>query len=311
VYYPFFSVTKNNKRTLVNNPLVLKDGQYEMDFEDLEAKLKTSVQLMIFCNPHNPGGRVWSRADVARVSALCRQYGTILVSDEIHSDLLFPGYTHYPAAALSKEDAANTVTCFAPSKTFNVAGLAASYVVIPDTKLRAAYKRAMTSIGGDMSNIFGEIGLEAAYTCGEPWLQALMAYLADNLITVQDFFAKHLPQALVVAPQGTYLVWLDFRALGVTQEALMEAMTHRGGVGLSNGAVFGEGGEGFLRLNIACPKVRLAEGLGCPRGLIGYARQRRHVQHAPVVASDLKVSLHGAGPATRPPAIARPRLPPR
>ncbi len=261
VYYPFFAVIENNNRAICNNPLILKNGQYEMDFNDLETKLQTGVKLMIFCNPHNPGGRVWSKSDVERVSTLCRQYGTILISDEIHSDLIYSGNTHYPAAALSEENSQNTITCFAPSKTFNLAGLAASYAIIPNSSLRAAYKRAMQSIGGDMSNVFGEIGLTAAYTYGDEWLRDVLTYLKGNLDEVLHFFKTYLPDISVIKPQGTYLVWLDCRGLGLSHRDLMEIMVHKAGVGLSSGAVFGQGGEGFLRLNIACPKARLLDGL--------------------------------------------------
>ena len=256
VYPPFFSVIKDNKRLLVNNQLVEENGSYSIDFDDLEKKLSNRVKMMFFCNPHNPHGRVWMKDEVQKVVALCRKFNVILISDEIHSDLIFPGHTHIPAA-IDKEASDNTVICMAPSKTFNLAGLSTAYMIIPDIKLRRRMKNLIENLHIGHGNIFGMVALRAAYEGGSEWLQALMDYLLVNRNTVADFFKSELPVISPVTPEGTYLVWLDCRNTGKDDRDLKKFFIKDAGVAMNPGPVFGPGGEGFHRLNIGCRKETL------------------------------------------------------
>lgn len=261
VYHPFFSSIEENGRVVVNNRLKQENGRYEMDFEDLEAKLGSGVKIMLLCNPHNPVGRVWSREELQKVGELCARYDVMIISDEIHCDLVYSGFTHIPAASVSEELAQRTVTCIAPSKTFNIAGLSTSAVVIPNNAIRNKFKGTMKRLGIEMSNLFGITALEAAYAQGEEWLDQVLAYLEDNLDFLVDYISSSIPQIKVSKPQGTYLAWLDCRELGMSQKDLVDFFINKAGVGLNDGAAFGEDGEGFMRINIACPRSLLAEAL--------------------------------------------------
>jgi cysteine-S-conjugate beta-lyase len=260
VYPPFFSVIKDNKRLLVNNQLLEDNGRYSIDFEDLEKKLSNRVKLMFFCNPHNPAGRVWTNQDVQQVVALCRKYNVILLSDEIHSDLIYPGHIHVPAA-LGQETAENMIICMAPSKTFNLAGLSSAYLIIPDKKLRRKLKTLIENLHINHGNIFGLVALQAAYEGGGEWLDALIEYLLVNRDTVTDFFRSELPVVKPVISEGTYLVWLDCRQMGKNDRDLKRFMVRDAGIATNPGPVFGPGGEGFHRLNIGCPRHILTEAL--------------------------------------------------
>jgi cystathionine beta-lyase len=260
-YHLFFSTVKNNGRELVDNPLRLEDNKYVMDYEDLEKKLSTGIKMMFLCNPQNPVGRVWDREELARVGELCNKYNTVIISDEIHSDIIYKGYKYTPMASISPAISENTVTCMAPSKTFNMAGLAASVVIIRNKELRDRFAEIIRNIGIEMGNIFGITALEAAYTHGEEWLEELLEYLKGNLDFLTEFIESKIPGIKIVKPEGTYLVWLDCREIPLKDKALKEFMIHNAKVGLDDGDKFGTGGEGFQRMNIACSRATLEEGL--------------------------------------------------
>jgi cysteine-S-conjugate beta-lyase len=261
VYYPFFSSIEGNDRIIVNNQLKYEKGKYFMDFEDLEAKLGSGVAAMILCSPHNPIGRVWTREELQRVGELCIKHNVILISDEIHSDLIYSGNIHTPTASISEELAQCTVTCLAPSKTFNIAGLSTSVTIISNEDLHKKYNNTLKRLGLDMSNLFGITALEAAYTHGYEWLDQLLTYLEGNLDFLMDYFESKIPGIKVSKPEGTYLIWLDCRELGMNQKELVSFFINKAQVGLNDGAVFRAGGEGFMRMNIACPRSLLAEAL--------------------------------------------------
>ncbi|MCX8131042.1 MAG: PatB family C-S lyase [Clostridia bacterium] len=261
VYYPFFSAVTNQGCEIVYNNLILDNGRYMMDFEDLEEKMDKSVKALILCSPHNPVGRVWTRQELARLGEICLRNNVVIISDEIHCDILLDSYRHTHIFTLSQELQANTVTCISPSKTFNLAGLSTSMAIIPDKRLREKYSAAIASTGFYHNNIFGITALETAYNYGEEWLDKLLTYLGKNLNTLEKFFQKRIPGIKVIRPEGTYLVWLDCRSLDMEQKALVDLMAKKAGVGLEDGQVFGPGGEGFLRINIACPHSLLEEGL--------------------------------------------------
>jgi cystathionine beta-lyase len=254
VYFPFFSAVENHRRELVNNPLIYRNGKYEMDFDDLESRMNASTKMLILCNPHNPTGNVWPPDVLRKIAEMCLDRNILLISDEIHSDLIYPGFNHTPVAALSKEIALNTITCMAPSKTFNLAGLSTSFLLIPDEKLRSTYEKKLDQIHVGAGNIFGFVAMEAAYSHGSEWLGQLMAYLDGNRLFMEEFIRQHIPQIEVVRPEATYMAWLDCTQLALTPNELKEFMIHKAGLGLSDGPLFGKQGEGFQRINIGCPR---------------------------------------------------------
>ena len=261
VYPPFFSVVKNNDRIIALNPLIEESGNYSIDFESLEKEMAAGSKMMILCSPHNPVGRVWTKSELDKLAQLCEKYGVLMVSDEIHSDLILPGNKHIPIATVSEYMKQNSITCIAPSKTFNIPGLTTSVAIIPNPKLRLKFLKTINRIGIGMSNIFGIVATEAAYTHGEPWLEELIKYLAGNVNYLLEYFNTNIPEIKVTKPQGTYLVWLDCRALNMDGKRLHRFMIKQGKIGLNNGLDFGPGGEGFLRINVACPRATLEEGL--------------------------------------------------
>ena len=262
VYYPFFNAINNNGRHPLLNTLKEENGRYVMDLEDLGEKLKNPrTSVMILCSPHNPVGRVWSRSEISRVAELCLAHDVLLISDEIHHDLVFPPHQHQVTAMLSDEIARNTITCTAPSKTFNLAGLQASNIIISDEKKRRRFTQTLERNGVFGINPFGSVATIAAYESGGPWLDALLKYLTENLDYLEGFVKEHLPEVRVFRPEGTYLVWMDFRSLGLDQEALEALIEKDAGVALNQGYIFGSSGSGFQRLNVACPRQLLEEGL--------------------------------------------------
>ncbi|MEI7639241.1 MAG: PatB family C-S lyase [Syntrophus sp. (in: bacteria)] len=261
VYYPFFSVIGNNGRMLVENPLELRSGRLCMNEDRLAACLDEKVKLMFLCSPHNPGGTVWKREELARLGELCLKNKTIIVSDEIHADLVFQGHEHCPTASLTEEMTQNTVTLVSPNKTFNIAGLSASVAIIPNRELFDRFKQTLENLHWMIPNIFAITAFEAAYLGGDGWLEQLLTYLEGNLNQVMDFMEREIPKIKPIRPEGTYLVWLDCRELGMTTEALKAFMIGRARVGLNDGPMFGTGGEGFQRMNIACPRSVLNEAL--------------------------------------------------
>ena len=262
VYYPFSQSIHRNKRRIVNSPLILENGAYRIDFEDFERKIAGErVKLFILCSPHNPVGRVWRREELERLGAICQRYGCPIVSDEIHCDFVFPGHRHTMLASLSDALADSVVTCTSPSKSFNLAGLQISNIVIRNETLRRKFSGELRRAGLDESNIFGLAACRAAYESGGDWLRALRDYLRGNLSFLRDFLRDELPQLRLIEPEGTYLIWLDFRALGLSAAALDERIVQKAGLWLDGGTMFGEEGAGFQRINIACPRETLKRAL--------------------------------------------------
>jgi len=254
VYFPFFSAVENHGRELVYNPLIYSNRKYEMDFDDLESKMDGTTKMLILCNPHNPTGNVWSSDVLRKIGEICLAHNVLLISDEIHSDLIYKGYHHTPTANISKEIAENTLTCMAPSKTFNLAGLSTSFLVIPNEKHRITYEKKLDQIHVGAGNIFGFVAMEAAYTHGSEWVNQLMEYLEGNLLFLEEFIQQHIPQIRVIRPEATYMVWLDCTQLKMPPSGLKEFMINKAGLGLSDGPLFGKQGEGFQRINIGCPR---------------------------------------------------------
>jgi cystathionine beta-lyase len=243
------------------NPLKLEKGRYVMDFDHLEELADEDAKLMILCSPANPVGRVWEREEIQRVGDFCLNNNMTLISDEIHSDLVYPGFKHIPTATVSEDLARITVTCMGPSKTFNLAGLKSSVIIIPDDELRTLYNKMLRNLAVEMDNVFGQVAFETAYRYGEDWLTDLLGYLNKNLEFTIQYFEKRIPKIKVIRPEGTYLVWLDCRSLGLDEKGLKDFMTKEAKVGLDDGPIFGPGGQGFQRLNIACPRATLELGL--------------------------------------------------
>ena len=262
VYYPFANMIRQNERVIVDNPLRLIEGRYEIDFEDFEQKIiEHRVKLFILCSPHNPVGRVWTRAELEQIAAVCLRHNVIVVADEIHEEFVRPGFRHIPFASLSEEAAAVTITCTSPSKTFNLAGLQISNIFIRNAQLRRRFKEELSRTGYDEPNTLGLTGAKAAYEHGAEWLTQLLAYIEENHARTKSFLAAHLPKVQIIEPEGTYLLWLDFSAYGLTDEALNEKIIRDAHLWLDDGPIFGAGGSGFQRINIACPWATLEQGL--------------------------------------------------
>ena len=262
VYYPFFNAIRNNGQQVLLNDLQEENGRYQMNFEDLEMKLKDPrTTVMILCSPHNPVGRVWDRNELQRVGQLCLNYDVLLISDEIHQDLVFHPHRHLVTATLSESVAANTITCTAPSKTFNLAGLQSSNIIISDEKKRRRFQQALDRNGVFAINPFADVATIAAYEHGAAWLDALLQYIKGNLDMTGEILQQKLPEVQMFPPEGTYLAWLDFRRLGHDQDELQQLMEEKAGVAFNQGYIFGNNGAGFLRLNTACPRSQLKEGM--------------------------------------------------
>ncbi|HNW97015.1 MAG TPA: PatB family C-S lyase [Bacteroidales bacterium] len=253
VYHPFFHVVEKNQRQLVCNPLKNINNYYHFDFDDLEQKIDKQTRMLILSNPHNPVGRVWTKDELIRLSEICIRNNIIILSDEIHSDLIYRKYKHIPLASISEEISQHVITAIAPSKTFNLAGLSTSALIIPNKKLFSIYESTLNNIEIGMGNLFGNIALEAAYTHGEDWLEQLLDYLQKNIDFIKVFLQKNLPDIKLIEPEGTYLLWLDFRNLKLNQNELNDILIKKAKVGFNDGAIFGKEGEGFQRMNIACP----------------------------------------------------------
>lgn len=261
VYYPFFNAVRRNGRTIVENPLAFDGRRYTIDFADLEQKIDADVKMLILCSPHNPVGRVWTQEELRRLGELCLQHDILVVADEIHGDLVRRSYRHTPFASLSQAFAEQSITCSAPSKTFNLAGLQTSHLIVPNAQLRETLKREFQNLALDLSNSFAVPAVEAAYRYGEEWLDQLLDYLEGNLQYLSHYFAESIPQVKVIEPEGTYLVWLDFRSLGLSTKQLKTLMQKKAKVALDEGYIFGTEGAGFERINIACPRRTLGEAL--------------------------------------------------
>ncbi len=263
VYYPFMRSIKNNGRIVINNPLKLEGNIYRIDFEDLEKKAgDPAARLLILCNPHNPVGRVWTGEELKRAGEICATHDVLVISDEIHCDLTFRGHRHVPFGSISSEFLMKSITCTAPSKTFNLAGLQTANLFIASLDLRQRYNRTIDCLGLKWPNLFGAEALIAAYRHGGEWLDQLMEYLGANLAFMKEFISANMPRVKVIEPEATYLVWLDFRDYGLDTEALKHLIRDRACLALDDGYIFGSPeGDGFERINIACPRSILEEAL--------------------------------------------------
>ncbi len=262
VYYPFAQVIRDNERRLVDNPLLERNGHYEMDYADLEEKIKEEkIKLMILCSPHNPSGRVWTREELARLGEICHRYGVIVVSDEIHSDFVYPGHTHTIFSLAAPEMADQCVICTAPSKTFNMAGLQGSNIFISNASLREKFQKEIAATGYGSLNQLSYAATQAAYRYGRNWFEQVWAYIRKNLEFARAYLGTHLPQCPIIEPEGTYLLWVDMRSLGLSKEERDEVIVNRARLWLDEGSLFGPEGCGFERFNLACPRSVLEEAL--------------------------------------------------
>jgi len=261
VYFPFFMAIDNNGRLKVENPLKLENGRLGMDFEDLKVKAK-GAKMILISHPHNPGGSVWTKEELIQLSDICLENDVLMVSDEIHSDLLFNHQKHIPLASVSDKVAKQTIICNAPSKTFNLAGLATSYLIIPNKELLDRYNKILNDeMHLNMGNVFGGIALKAAYKDGDKWLDQLLEYVWENVCFVDDYLKKNIPQIKAIIPESTYMIWLDCRELGFSGDELKNFFISKAKVGFNDGRVFGTGGEDFMRINVACPKSVVKQAL--------------------------------------------------
>lgn len=262
VYYPFSEVIKDNGRNVVSNTLYLgEDNRYHIDFEDFERKIiEENIKLFFLCNPHNPVGRVWSKQELTQIGDICVKHGVIVVSDEIHQDFVFKG-KHTVFASLKKEYEDISITCTSPSKTFNLAGLMMSNIFIANRELRHNFRRELDAAGISQLGIMGLVACEAAYKNGEVWYQAMLSYVKENIAFTKEFVEKNLPGVTMIDLEGTYLVWLDFRKTGLSVDELEHRVIHKAKLWLDSGKIFGECGNGFQRINVACPRSILEDAL--------------------------------------------------
>jgi cystathionine beta-lyase len=261
VYHPFRIVPQANGRNIACNPLKQVDDRYEMDFDHLEQLIDANTKALILSNPHNPGGRVWSRATLATLADLCARRHVLVIADEIHADMALFGHRHTPFAAVSEAAAQNSITFGAPSKTFNIAGLVSSFAVVPNAALRARFFACLKANELNSPNLFAAIATEAAYTQGGAWRQDLIAYLEANVRFITRYLAEHLPAIRLMPPQASFLVWLDCRALRLSHDALIDLFVNKAGLALNDGEMFGPGGSGFMRMNIGTPRSLLEKAL--------------------------------------------------
>lgn len=260
VYHPFFLVTERMGREVVYSPLDLRDGQYHIDFD----RLRTDVQgckALILCNPHNPGGRVWTVEELCRIADICKDSGTLAISDEIHADLTLPPYVHHPFATVSEAAAENSLTFMAPSKAFNMPGLGSSYAITINEDIRRKFQTFMEAGEFSEGHLLAYIGTAAAYMYGEEWLEQLLGYLKGNIDFTENYLEEHVPGIGMIRPQASYLIFLDCRALGLPQEELTKFFAEKAHLALNDGTMFGKPGEGFMRLNVGCPRSVLEQAL--------------------------------------------------
>ena len=263
VYPPFASAVKDNGRELVENPLIKDEkGYYTIDFEDLEKKLSLDeVKLFILCNPHNPVGRVWKKEELLKMGELCKKYNVRILADEIWRDLIMPGYKHTPMASLSKGIEDITITLFSPTKSFNLAGLQASFATFPRAEERKEFDNILGQMDVKRNNPFSLVAFETAYEKCEDWLEELILHIDGNMQYVVDFIAEKLPEIKVVKPEGTYLMWLDFNGTKIPQDKIQEFLINEAKVAMNDGGSFGSNGKGFARMNVACPRYMVKEAM--------------------------------------------------
>jgi len=254
VYYPFKESVVDNGRRLVTNPLLYTDGKYKINFDDFEDKIvKNNVKLFILCSPHNPVGRVWKKDELERMGEICLKHNVLVISDEIHCDFVFPGHKHTVFGTISEEFLNNSIICTSPSKTFNLAGLQTANIFIADEKLRQKLRKEISKTGYSQLNTMGLVSCRAAYEEGGEWLDEMLLYLEKNYRYAKDFIGTNLPKIRIAELEGTYLIWLDMNACGLTDAELDKLLVEKAGLWVSNGSIFGDEGKGFIRINIACP----------------------------------------------------------
>jgi len=263
VYYPFFSAVTANGRKLLLNQLHYENQKYTFDFEDFEEKAKDPLtKIFILCSPHNPVGRVWTREELKKLGDICLEHDILIISDEIHHDLVLPGNKHTVFSTISEEFEQKTIVCTAPSKTFNLAGLQVSNIIIPNEKMRQSFITTIVHKNGiGIPNSFGIVAMIAAYNEGEEWLEQVLRYIDSNFVYLKDFIRSKIPSVKYIEPEGTYLGWLDFNSLDLNDEELKNVILNKANIALDEGKLFGSGGEGFQRINVACPKSILEEAM--------------------------------------------------
>lgn len=269
VYHPFRLVPTRMGREVVYNPLKLEDGVYKMDFEQLESLIDKNCKMLILSNPHNPGGVVWEKEALVKLAQICSAHGILVISDEIHAEMTYPQFRHHPFATVSEEAAACSVTFMAPSKTFNIAGIVSSYALVPDSRIREKFYSFLEAGELNAGTIFAFTATKAAYTYGAEWLQQMRSYVIENVNFVDEYLKKNIPQIKVYRPQASFLVWLDCRELKLTQPELVQLFEDKAGLALNDGTMFGKEGEGFMRLNIGCPRSILNQALELLKKAIG------------------------------------------
>jgi len=269
VYHPFYSLIKGNERVVVMNQLCFKDGRYQMDIEDLKERVDEQTKLILLSHPHNPVGRVWTDKELTVLGKFCLSKGITILCDEIHSDLIYHPNRHIPMASINNDLLHHTLTFAAPSKSFNLAGLSTSFVIIADPDQRKLYNNELETSHLWLGNLFGSVALEAAYSSGDQWLDELMDYLNNNLEFLKAFISREIPSVKVIEPEATYLVWLDMRQIGMKGQIMKDFLVKEARLGLNDGASFGPGGEGFQRINIACPRSVLEKALRQLRDALG------------------------------------------
>lgn len=261
VYFPFFSAVEAHGRKLNYNELKFSDGEWVMDYDSLAASINERTKMIIISNPHNPVGRAWTPEELERLATICTERNIIILSDEIHCDLVLPGFRHTCMASLSEKIADNTVTCVAPSKTFNLAGMSTSSVIIPNPSLKKSFSRIVDNLHVGGGNIFGTTASVAAYTHGHDWLGSLLEYIDNNVDYVMDYCTKMIPEIIPFQPEATYMIWLDCRKFGMTGKELKDFFVKSAGVGMNEGSSFGPGGEGFMRMNLATSRSIVAKAM--------------------------------------------------
>ena len=269
VYHPFRLVPTRMGREVVYNPLKLEDGVYKMDFEQLESLIDKDCKMLILSNPHNPGGVVWEKEALVKLAQICSAHGILVISDEIHAEMTYPQFRHHPFATVSEDAAACSVTFMAPNKTFNIAGIVSSYALVPDSRIREKFYSFLEAGELNAGTIFAFTATKAAYTYGAEWLQQMRSYVIENVNFVDEYLKKNTPQIKVYRPQASFLVWLDCRELKLTQPELVQLFEDKAGLALNDGTMFGKEGEGFMRLNIGCPRSILNQALESLKKAIG------------------------------------------
>ena len=262
VYYPFFNIINSLQRKVVNSSLILKNNHYEIDFDDFERKIvQENVKMFILCSPHNPGGRVWTKQELQKISEICLAHNVLVVSDEIHSDITFGSNVHTVYGSLSEQALKNSIICTAPSKSFNLAGLQFSNIFIADEKLRKAFSKELDKTGYDEPSVFGIVAATAAYSEGADWFDSVKSYIWENILFAKKYIEENAPQIEVLVPEGTYLLWLDFSKTGLSDSEINDRVLNKAKVWLDSGSMFGKEGEKFQRINCATPRIILEDAL--------------------------------------------------